>query len=622
MCGICGFLTSKNIDGSNLVEMNDTLRHRGPDDSGIFLAESGGTYTGLAHRRLSVQDLSVLGHQPMSSRDGSITVVFNGEIYNFIGIRKELENRGYRLKSNSDTEVIICSYEEWGIRCLEKFNGMFAIAIYDRKSDTVYLARDRLGKKPLYYYLNDGDFVFASEIKAILKYKYFIKDIDREALYQYLIYQYIPAPKSIFKNVCKLLPGSYLEYANNSFRVFRYWDIADICAKPDRRADMSEEEYIEGIDRLLTSSVGYRMISDVPLGAFLSGGIDSSLVVSIMSRMGIKPVKTFSIGFIEDEYNEAAYAKEISQYLGTEHYEAYVSSRDALDTVYSLACYYDEPFGDDSAIPTYLVSRLAKGEVTVALSGDAGDELFCGYGRYEYMSRIEQLFKIPQLLRRPALAVACSLMGKAYSRSILTQDTLLSSYRELVSICSRSLADRLLNSIGSGAEFDMFDDTFKRVRSAGRNSVESIMAVDINTYLCDCILTKLDRASMAVSLEARVPFLDYRLVEFSQQIPLNVKYKNGVLKYPLKKLLARYLPEKLFQRPKHGFGIPLDIWLRNDLKALLDQYMNEIRIKKEGFFQYRCLNGIIKDHMEYKSDNSLILWALLMFEMWFEKYME
>ena len=620
MCGICGFVTNKYIDKENLIEMNDTQTHRGPDDSGVYFENVKGLNIGLAHRRLSILDLSPLGHQPMLSFDQNIVIVFNGEIYNFREIKKELEALGYTFKSTSDTEVIIYAYKEWGISCINKFNGMFAIAIYDRFKETIYLVRDRLGKKPLYYYFNDSDFVFASELKPILKFKYFHKGIDEESLYQYLIYQYVPTPKSIFKNVYKLYPGSYLEYKNNSFKIENYWDIVDVYCN-SKYTDMSEDECIDEIDRLLTSSVKYRMISDVSLGAFLSGGIDSSLVAAIMSKLNTSPVKTFSIGFSEKEYNEAPFAKEIARYLGTDHHEMYVTPKDVFDVIPRLVDYYDEPFADSSAIPTYLVSGLAKQHVTVSLSGDAGDELFCGYTRYEFLNKMRYICKIPSSIRSLSFNILGRLLQKERQAQKYMQKNILDLYRETISIYSSTWVNMLVNRNNYASDFELFSKTYNDSYRAKKNVMESIMLVDAKTYLLDDILTKVDRASMAVSLEARAPFLDYRLVEFSQKIPQSIKYQNNILKYLPKKLLGRYIPKELFERPKMGFGIPIGQWLRQDIKYLIDKYLSNERLKKEGFFDMAYVNKIILQHMDGKQDNTSILWALLMFEMWLEKYM-
>jgi len=624
MCGICGFATNKYIDKENLIAMNDTLTHRGPNDSGIYLEKVKNLYIGLGQKRLSILDLSPAGHQPMFSSDQNIAVVFNGEIYNFIEIKKILEELGYKFQSTCDTEVIIYAYKEWGINCTKKFNGMFALAIYDRPKDVIYLARDRMGKKPLYFYFHDGDFVFSSELKPIMKFKYFIKELAEESLYQYLIYQYVPTPKSIFKDVYKLYPGSYLMYQNNNYKIENFWNIVDTYCKSKYIDLMSEEEYVDEIDTLLTSSIEYRMISDVPLGAFFSGGVDSSLVTAIMSKLSNSPINTFSIGFCEEDFNEAPYAREAAKYLGTNHHELYVSPKDIIDVIPRLVDYYDEPFADSSAIPSYLVSKLTRHHVTVSLTGDGGDELFCGYEKYGLFNKLLNFYKFPYFIRKPAFFILSKLLNKDRGVQKYVQKDkhdFLNLYREVISIYSKNLVNKLINKDSYAYDFDLFSKTFHDSYNAKGSITESIMLVDVKTYLLDDILTKVDRASMAVSLEARAPFLDYRVVEFSQLVPLRIRYKNNICKYPLKKLLERYMPKSLFERPKRGFSIPIKHWFRKDLTYLIDHYLNNKRICEEGFFDKDCVNKIIKRHIVQKQDNTGIIWALLMFEMWFEKYM-
>ncbi len=620
MCGICGFATYKQIESKDLESMNATLRHRGPDDEGTYLINKNSRNIGLAHKRLSILDLSELGHQPMLSRDGQIAIVFNGEIYNYLEIRAELKGLGCKFVSNCDTEVIIAAYKEWGIKCLDRFDGMFAIAIYDNSKDIIFLARDRLGKKPLYYYNDDGDFVFASEIKPILKFKYFKKDIELESVYKYFAYQYIPSPLSIFKNVYKLLPGSYLEYGKDKIVIRKYWDIVDIYCNNSNKSDMNEEECLDMIENTLRRSVGYRMISDVPLGAFLSGGIDSSLVVLMMAQMSRMPVKTFSIGFNEMDFDEARYAAKIASYIGTEHNELYLDSREILPTIRSLPDFYDEPFADLSSVPTYLISTFAKQKVTVALSGDGGDELFCGYETYEFIKKRKSFFNIPWIARRLLFPYISQILGKESLQKYANRD-IISLHRIVMGTSDPSLLTDLLYSRDYGFNEDRFTTTYKRAYPARKNVLESIMLVDINTYLSDCILTKVDRASMGVSLELRCPILDYKLVELSQSIPIDLKYKNGVLKYPLKKILSRYISQELFMRPKQGFDFPFAEWLKSDLKPLVDEYINADRIKKQGIFNPDTCKAAIDLHISGKQNNAFTIWELLMFQIWYEKYM-
>lgn len=652
MCGITGFLQQNRNRPSikDLKRMGRTLHHRGPDDEGYFLVntlnssagfEQSEGDVGLAQQRLSIIDLSPLGHQPMPNQEKTIWVNYNGEIYNFQEIRKELVAKGYRFRSHSDTEVIVYAFQEWGIKCIERFIGMFAISIWDSRERKLYLARDRLGIKPLYYYCKDGNFAFASELKAIMEYPYFEKEIDPESLYYYLLFQYVPAPRAIFKNTYKLLPGHYLVISKDgSFEEHTYWDAVErfqLLSKTDHNID--EEETLRGLEELLISSVRYRLISDVPLGMLLSGGIDSSLVAAIMQSINPEPIKTFTIGFRENEFDEAPYAREIAKHLGTDHHELYVTPKEAQTVIPKLPLFYDEPFADSSAIPTYLVSKLAREHVKVALSGDGGDELFGGYNRYEWMNKLARYDLIPYWLRQGvswslrllpeggiewAYQLAKPFLPEAFQpirlkgkkeriASLLKYRQLVELYPMVVGLWQQPELAELL-----GEEHDLSGLTLHDVYCTldGENIVTRLMLADLKTYLVDDILTKVDRASMAVSLEDRVPILDHRIVEFTFGLPRRYKYK----KYLLKKLLAKYIPPKLYERPKHGFGVPFADWLRGDLRYLVEEYLNPKRLQREGFFNVNAVKRTTEEYMSGRRDHWHRLWALIAFEIWYEHY--
>ena len=572
---------------------------------------------GLGNRRLSIIDLTEHGHQPMRNKKGDIWLVFNGEIYNFQELKKELEGKGHKFKGRSDTEVILHSYEQWGEDCLRKFNGMFAFAIWDEKKRQLFIARDRVGIKPLYYYFKNGNFAFSSELKSLLKYPLFEKELNRKSLYYYLLFQYVPTPYSIFENTWKLPPGHYLILKEGKIEVKKYWDVLE---KRRKREKKSTQEYIEEFENLLKSSVKYRLISDVPVGAFLSGGTDSSLVVASMAQLTDK-VETFTIGFEEKKYNEAPYAKKVADYLGTKHHELYVKEKDVFPLIGELPKYYDEPFADSSSLPTYLVSKLAKEKgIKVVLSGDGGDELFCGYNRYIWMDRASKLLLLPQIIREkiaPSLGKIPYLKLRRISRILQYKDP-LQMYLNVVDMWSEKELEKLLGENYSYEELT-FSEVYKKVNALPL--LEKLQLVDFHTYLPEDILTKVDRASMAVSLEARVPLLDHRIAEFAYSLPLDLRYRRGIRKYLLKKVLYKYLPEKFFRRPKQGFGIPLDEWLRGGVKPYIDEYLNTNRIKKEGIFNSEFVEEIVKKHLSGKYNYQYPIWTLLQFQLWKEKYL-
>ncbi|MCG6882081.1 MAG: asparagine synthase (glutamine-hydrolyzing) [Deltaproteobacteria bacterium] len=642
MCGIVGFQSNRNFDRlkNSLPEATSKLIHRGPNDSGFFFDEKFGL--GLGHRRLSVIDLSQAGHQPMAADDGRMQVVYNGEVYNFKKIRKTLNELGHVFNSDTDTEVVLKAYVQWGTDCLKRFRGMFSLAIWDEEKQCLFLARDRLGIKPLFYHYTSESLYFASELKALMALSAFPRELDYGALSLFLHYQYIPAPRSVFKNTFKLLPGHFAIYCKGRLKTQSYWTLPDLRRHspivPNR-----EEDALETLDDLLTKAVSDRMISDVPLGGLLSGGIDSSMVAALMQKVSSRSVKTFSIGFNESGYDEAPWAAKVAEHLKTDHTSFYVTPKDALSVIPQLPEIYDEPFADASAIPTFLVSRLARGNVTVALSGDGGDEQFAGYVRYwSTQSMAGALDTLPQWFRK----FFGSAMGKipapwvqniyAPWRKRLPQRFRVANFserwRQLVDMVdsgdTASLyrmtvqvwpKEMLPNLCSAGLEESRFEETFRNTE--GWPILSRLMRVDQMTYLPDAMLTKVDRASMAVSLEVRVPFLDHRVVEFTAHLPDHLKYRGGEGKYLLKRLLSRYVPERLFDRPKKGFSVPLERWLRVDLKEMVSDYLSESRLKSEGLFDCDLVNTHLKDHFSGKANHRHRLWTLLMWEMWREKWL-
>jgi len=644
MCGIVGFKSKYNYRSIKelLPEASERLSHRGPDDSGLTYDEAAGV--GLAHRRLSIIDLSSAGHQPMKSDDGKVCICYNGEIYNFRKIRNILEACGHRFKSASDTEVVLKAYLQWGTECLERFVGMFAFAIWDSRIQTLFLARDRLGIKPLYYYLNEseGSLIFSSELKALMVFGNFVKDVNPDSIPLFLHYGYIPAPGTIFKNTYKLLPGHFLIFDGNTVRTKEYWSLLEI-SRTQTEPGLSEDDQLQHLDDLLTAAVSDRLISDVPLGALLSGGIDSSVVVALMQKISSTPARTFSIGFKEKEYNEAPWAARVARHLNTQHTELYVTANDALDVIPSLPDFYDEPFADSSAIPTFLVSHLTRQQVTVALSGDGGDEQFCGYVRYwTTQSMAEGFHRFPLPAKKamakilgfipPTWVENCYLPLHNFLPQRLRMANFPDKWQKLLKLMEQTRISELYrmticlwseSEISSITARELPDSMYEEIfrDTADWPLLSRLMRVDQKTYLPDAMLTKVDRASMANSLEIRVPLLDHRVVEFTASLPEHLKYRNGTGKYLLKKLLARYLPVNLFERPKMGFGVPIDHWLRFELKDLLLDYLSAERLKLEGLFNPNYVEKKIKEHLSGQVNHQYRLWSLLMWEMWRERWL-
>lgn len=624
MCGICGFISRQNITPEQLKTMNDTMYHRGPDDSGeeIFMMKDGYSI-GLAQRRLSILDLSPLGHQPMHSSDHRISVVYNGEIYNFKELKEELKD--YPFRSSCDTEVIIAAYLKWGIDCVHRFNGMFAICIYDREDDRVYLIRDRIGKKPLYYEWKNGNLTFASELKPIMARPGFQKRIRREVLSRYLYQQCIAEPDSVFEDVYKLSPGSILEYRNGQIRTYKYWDIKDVYHRMQEQPVTDYDQAKAELKELLKKSVASRMIADVPLGAFLSGGYDSSLMTAMAQEHSKEPVKTFSIGFAEERYNEAKYAKQVADHLGTNHTELYISEKEMYDMVESIPTYYDEPFADSSQIPSMLVAQLAKKDVTVVLSGDGGDEFFCGYNIYENVKQAQLLDGLGGLAHG-----VCSLPGL---KQLHMEDRL--PFRVRVIAGNRNKETK--TQFGAGSYVIRANKMVLGEGISCHYPVESSygvdnwqirrMLLDMDTYLPADILCKVDRATMKYSLEARCPILDRDVMEYSFRISHDLKYHNGIKKRILKDIAYDYIPRELLDRPKVGFGVPLDQWLRGPLKEQLLDLCDRSFLKTQGIFDVDYTKGMIEEYLRTGdggpatgANYSKLTWSFFVFQQWYQTY--
>ena len=656
MCGITGIfgnLRKEEFD-SSIHEMSATLNHRGPDDAGTWINEENGVAFG--HQRLSIIDLSSAGHQPMVSHCGRFTTVFNGEIYNHLQLRDKLNTSANKQswKGHSDTETLVTAFSQWGIeKTLQQLVGMFAIAVWDFKEKRLFLIRDRFGEKPLYYGWSNGVFLFGSELKALQKYKRFSNQIDRGALSLYMKYMYVPTPYSIFKDIYKLEPGCILQidkgakpptlpffapFRDQGINIAQWYSISNMAQAGQKNLITDQNDAVDLIEKTLLESVRSQLISDVPLGAFLSGGIDSSVITALMQKVCKDPVKTFTIGFEESSFNEAVYAKEVSRHLGTEHHELYVTSSDAFKVIPHLPTLYDEPFADSSQIPTYLVSKLARESVTVSLSGDAGDELFGGYSRYLWGSRVWNKVRWMPLIVRQTLGVAINKI------SVNTWDSIgnslpNSSRVSLMGDKAHRMAHRLKNVkslddvyhslVTEGYKEDglVVNDKAALITKLDNNDIVSgivdsehrMMLLDSLTYLPDDILTKVDRAAMGVSLETRIPFLDYRVAELAWRLPLDTKINNGETKWPIRQVLYKYVPKELIERPKAGFAIPVGQWIRGPLREWAADLLNEERIRREGYFNPELVQQLWQQHLSGKYDWTPRLWAILMFQAWLDK---
>ncbi len=627
MCGIAGFIEkhaggakpAPDENASLLDRMCRRIAHRGPDDQGMFVR--GGVALGM--RRLSIIDLAG-GHQPLTGCDERVTVIFNGEIYNYRELHAALEARGHRFHTHSDTEAIVHAFEEFGPQCVEHLRGMFAFAIWDERAHELFIARDRVGKKPLYYTVTtDGTFVFGSELKSLLEHPSVERETNPDALDAYLSFGYVPDPLSIFKNIHKLPPGHHLRFSDGRVTVEQYWDFRFETVEA-----RSEEDYLEELRALLDEAVRLRLVSDVPLGAFLSGGVDSSAVVGFMSRHMSQPVKTFSIGFHEDTYDELKYARIAAKHFGTEHHE-FIVTPDICDIVDELVWHFDEPFADSSAIPTYMVSKLAREHVTVVLSGDGGDELFAGYTRYVVDKSRSHLSRLPRVVREGLMQpLSARLPHGAWGRNYLRNVSLnpLERYIDSISLFTelnkRSLyAGEFQNQLkAERAGNAMFRTIAASVETD--DALSPLLYLDSKTYLPGDILTKVDRMSMAVSLEARVPLLDHKLIEFVTRIPSSLKMKGLETKYIFKRALKDLVPDEILHRPKQGFGVPVQEWINRQLRERMHETLTERRTRERGLFNPGYVNLLLEEHERGRRDHSPALWALMMLELWHRNFVD
>jgi asparagine synthase (glutamine-hydrolysing) len=637
MCGIAGFIDFKqNTTEQTLTQMTDVLEHRGPDDKGYKVWETQNATIGFGHRRLSIIDLSPLGHQPMYSSDGRWAIVFNGEIYNYKEIQTELKDLGYTFKSNSDTEVIIYAVDCWGLAAVHKFIGMFAFALYDSRDNKVHLVRDRAGVKPLYYYWKDGLFMFGSELKAFHQHPRFEKTIDTDAVGLYFYYLYIPAPYSIFKDTFKLTQGHFLTLSleNGNISTEKYWDVYDYYAKPALK--ISKEDAIEETTRIIKSACEYRMVADVPVGIFLSGGYDSGLTTALLQQNRTKKLKTFTIGYGENAYfTETKEAKQVANHLGTDHTEYIVKTEEAFDILDNVAFYYDEPLGDGSSVPTTLVSRLARKHVTVALSADGGDETFAGYTRYEYLAKQQAYFKyIPKFAAKATASILSQfdpknipLLNRAYNINsryekvvnLLNNSSLDNAYKLFLAYFSEKDVRQLLKN-----PFTFHETVVDKLppNGHGNDPIQAMLAMEYKSYMVDIILAKVDRATMSASLEGREPLLDHRIVEFAAQLPSTFKYDNGVKKVLLREIVHKRIPPELMVKRKMGFGAPIHSWLsqprgREFARAFLDIK----KIEAQGILNPKAVEPIIKAYFDDKTPDYNKVWLLLVFQMWYERWM-
>lgn len=636
MCGIVG-CWGGDADRSTGMRMAWRIRSRGPDDAGALEDRTAGLV--LAHRRLSILDLSPAGHQPMESPCGRYALVYNGEIYNHRDLRAELEAEGgiFDWRGHSDTETLFTALRYWGVQgALERANGMFAFALWDAVERRLFLARDRMGEKPLYYGRSGDAFLFGSELKALAAHPCWQGEVDREALTLYMRHNYVPTPWSIYKGIAKLPPAHYVVIGEGGRAVGEpqcYWDLEQVAEQGVANATGEPEALADELDALLRDAVGRRMAADVPLGTFLSGGYDSTIVAAMMQVQSERPVKTFSIGSHTETYNEAQHAKAVAKHLGTDHTELYVTPEDAMAVIPKLPTMYDEPFSDSSQIPTFLVSQLARRHVTVALSGDGGDELFSGYNRHIVGPELwRQVSTLPRWIRRVAghslNAVAqrdverwagrlprrfrTQNLGNKFEKlaSAMQAPTGSAFYKDLTS----HWKDPASVVLGAKEPATLLDQTDKHPKLPGLR--ERMMYLDMMTYLADDILTKVDRASMAVSLEARVPLLDHRLVEFAWRVPTEYKYRNGQGKWLLRQVLYRYVPQELMDRPKMGFGVPIEHWLRGPLREWAEELLDERRLREEGFFDPAPIRKMWQEHLSGKRRWHYCLWDVLMFQAW------
>jgi asparagine synthase (glutamine-hydrolysing) len=634
MCGIAGFIDfHKKSTKSNIQSMIEPLNHRGPDGEGVSLFRSKNAIIGFGHKRLSIIDLSQAGKQPMALNHLHIT--YNGEIYNYQEIKNELLELGHHFNGESDTEMILHAYTEWGIKAVERFIGMFAIALFDEKKQEVVFIRDRAGVKPLFYYQKNDLILFSSELKSFHEHPEFEKKLDLNAVAAYMQYGNVPTPHCIFKNCGKIKPGHYLKInlKNKSQQEIQYWNVYDFYNQP--KLNLSFPEAKIQTKELLKSAFIYRMVADVPVGVFLSGGYDSTTVSSLIQAESTARLKTFTIGVPDIGLNEAPYARDIAKHLGTDHTEINCTEEEAIEMIKDLSFFYDEPFADSSAIPTTLVSKAARKDVTVALSADGGDEIFGGYNRYDFMHRYgKTLNSIPKAVRK----ILVGAMGNVSSEKIPVLKnkynfhnryeklkTVLNdpSEKEIMLSLSQQFNDEQMKSVMK-SEFTSLPTMFqsKEMLEDFKSPLSYMMAIDFQTYMLDDILQKVDRATMTNSLEGREPMLDHRILEFAAQLPDEYKYQNGIKKHILREITHDYIPKELLDRPKMGFAIPIAKWLKNELRDHVEEYLNEDRIEKQGIFNWGFITKLKMDFYKGRKEYDSKLWYFLMFQMWYERWME
>lgn len=633
MCGIAGFIDfQKKSDAEILGKLTACLSHRGPDGDGLYFADNHYAQIGLGHKRLSIIDLSAVANQPMHYKQ--FHIVFNGEIYNYEKIREELQELGHNFQTHSDTEVILHAWEQWDLAAVDKFRGMFSIVLFDEQKQEVICLRDRAGVKPFYYYHHDGLFLFGSELKSLTHHPRFRKEINSEAAASFLQYGYVSHPYCIYSKTHKLPPAHVLRLRlkDESVSIKSYWNVYDYYNQPKERISLPDA--IVETERILKESFQLRMVADVPVGVFLSGGYDSTCVTALLQAESTEKIKTFTIGATDSKLDEAPYAKEIAAKLGTEHTEYYCTPQEALQIIPELPYFYDEPFADSSAIPTILVSRLARKRVTVALSADAGDEIFAGYNRYDYISRYGDKIKaIPKPVRK-VVAATMTAVRSQHIPYFNRKSNFHSRYDKFRNLLHDPSAEQLMKSLTQVFSNDEIDRLFcaevgslttKHVSAElSENAYDDLsymMAVDYQTYLVDDILQKVDRATMSVSLEGREPFLDQHIIEWAARLPSDYKYRNGKKKYILREIVHKYLPKEMMDRPKMGFAIPIESWLVNELKELVHEHLSKQAIEQHGLFRYEEVKSIVVDFYSGHREKHLKIWFLLMFQMWYKQWM-
>ena len=638
MCGIVGFIDFKKRSSQQVVsEMTQTLQHRGPDGCGEELFNTDLAQIGLGHTRLAILDLSEHGKQPMNYN--SLWLCFNGEIYNFREIKSELLKLGHSFVGDSDSEMILHAYEEWREECVHKFIGMFAFLIYDEVTETIFCVRDRAGIKPFFLYVNEGLILFSSELKAFHKHPEFKKEINRDAAAAFMQYGNVPTPHCIFEYCTKIKPGHYVKFGLNkppqnvaNLEQIQYWNVYDAYNQP--KLEINYAEAITETELILQSSFNYRMVSDVPVGVFLSGGYDSACVTALLQKENVEKLKTFTIGVPDIGLNEAPYAKDVATHLGTDHTEYTCTQKEAIELIGDLPFYYDEPFADSSAIPTTLVSIMARKKVTVALSADAGDEIFAGYNRYDYMARYgKKLNSIPGFARKSLASIMNNVSSERipilknkynfHNRYEKLKNVLVDPSNERIMLSlSQQLTDNQLKELMRD-KYSSLETSYTSTELVTEKSALSyMMAIDYQTYLIDDILQKVDRATMSQSLEGRDPFLDHRIIEFAARLPNEYKYHNGTKKRILRDIVHQYIPKELMDRPKMGFAIPIAEWMSNELKELVEEYVSESNIKAQGLFNWAYILKLKTAFFNGKKEYDVKIWYLLMFQMWYSKWMK